>query len=147
MNVIDKWWKEGKKVTPIHKAYNSEFLIYKGFKITLKDGVYSIQDVRFSNMYQELSDIVWLTFKVHGFVKGVDLIGLERDTKRIDYYKKSTETLYDKRAKFTKLLSKNRKLNEKRIRNINLKIDEYIDLMFFYQVRVQQLTLKYNKNE
>lgn len=147
MSTIERWWTEAKEVTPVHKTYNSEFLIYKGFKISLVEDDLSILDVRFSNMYRSVHEEYLSAFTKHGFIKGADLISLERDTKRVEFYQKETEKLYDKRAKFSKQLPKNKKLNEKRIKNINLKIDEYIDLIFLYKVKVQQLTLKYNKNE
>ena len=147
MNLVKKWYEEAKAFTKVHNTYDSSFIIYKGFKISLREGVYTLFDVRFSNLYSEVTPDCIEYFKKYGFVAGVDLVGLERDRLRIVNYKKKAEGLYAKRAKFKKELNQNKKLNEKRIRNINLKIDESIDLMFFYQVRVNQLNIKYKQNE
>jgi hypothetical protein len=147
MDNIYNWFKQARNLTRTFNTLDSKFLIYKGFKLTERDGEFFIQDVRLSNMYSEVSRKDMATIINLGFIKGVDTISFERDSKRVDAYKKRTELLYDRRKKFTKELPKNRTLNEKRIRNINLKIEEYIDLMFFYQVRIKQFNIKNKKNE
>jgi hypothetical protein len=147
MDNIYKWFKQAMNYTRTFKTLDSRFTIYKGFKLTETDEGFSIQDVRFSNMYSEVSKKDMNTIIELGFIRGVDTISFERDTKRVESYKRRTEILYDKKKKFTKELPKNRALNEKRIRNIDIKIEEFIDLMFFYQVRIKQFNIKNNKNE
>jgi predicted carbohydrate-binding protein with CBM5 and CBM33 domain len=147
MNIIYKWLKQASSFTPVFTTRDGKFIIYKGFKLSETSEGFSIQDVRFSNMYSDVSQKDMATIIKLGFVKGVDTISFERDTKRVDSYKKRTEVLYDKKNKFAKELPKNRALNEKRIRNIEIKIEEFIDLMFFYQVRIKQFNIKNNKNE
>lgn len=145
MENIQEWFNQAKNLVKTFKTYDSEFLIYKGFKITNRKGVYLLEDTRFSNMYGKVSRPDLLKFDTLGFIVGADTISFERDTKRILAYKKRAEMFYDRRKKFTKELPKNKTLNEKRIRNINRRIDECIDLMFFYEVRVKQFNLKQNE--
>lgn len=147
MENIKNWFNQVKNLVKTFEDYDSEYVIYKGFKLTKRGEEYFIQDVRFSNLYSEVTVTDLNKFIDKGFIKGADLISFERDTKRILSYKKMAEVLYDRRRKFTKELSKNRALNEKRIRNINRRIEEYIDLMFFYEVRVKQFNIKNKKNE
>lgn len=148
MSEIQTWYEEAIKVTRVFSIPSESFIIYKGFKITkTEENEYFIKDVRFTNMYSNVNDITVSHFKKFGFVKGVDIISFKRDTKRIDTYKKRTVTLYDKRKKAKKEISKDRRLNEKRIRNIDKKIDEYVDLIFYYQTRINQYNIKYEKIE
>lgn len=147
MENLKIWFKQVQNLVRTFKTYNNEFVIYKGFKITNRNGDYFIEDTRFSNMYGNVTKHDLDKFNKLGFIKGVDRVGFERDTKRIELYKKKAELLYDKRRKFIKELPKNKTLNEKRIRNLNIRVDEYIDLMFFYEVRVKQFNIKYKQNE
>jgi hypothetical protein len=147
MDNIYEWFKQAINSSRIFKTLDSRFIIYKGFKLTEKDGEFFIQDVRFSNMYSEVSKKDMDTIINLGFIKGVDAIGFSRDVKRVQSYIRRTEVMYDKRKKFNKELPKNRTLNEKRIKNINIKIEEFVDLIFFYQVRIKQFNTKNNKNE
>lgn len=139
---IEKWFKEAQNLVRTFETLDGKFVIYKGFKISNKGDTFYIQDSRFSNMYGEVSKQDLNKFLKMGFIAGADLISLERDSKRILSYKRRAELLYDKRKKFEKELPKNKTLNEKRIRNINRRIDEYVDLMFFYEVRVKQFNIK-----
>lgn len=148
MNEIQGWFEEASALTSVFKVLNDEFIIYKGFKITKNEfGTYILEDTRFSNMYAPVNSSNYNTFKKLGFIKGADSISYARDIERVETYKKRTGILYDKRKRCKDELPKNKRLNEKRIRNINKKVQEYVDLIFFYQTRVKQFNFKYSNNE
>lgn len=143
MGEIRQWYEEASAGLVVHSALTSDFMIYKGFKLSVVDGNYILEDVRFSNMYSKVKEADLTLIKEHGFIKGVDIIGFNRDSKRVSSYKARAEKLYDKRRKCKNELPKNKALNEKRIRNINKRIDDYIDLLFFYDTRIKQFHDKY----
>jgi hypothetical protein len=148
MDNIQGWFEEASAVSRVFSVLDREFIIYRGFKIT-KDvlGVYMIQDTRFSNMYAPVNKRNITMFTNLGFIKGVDNISYARDVKRVESYKRRTGVLYDKRKRYKDDLPNNKRLNDKRIRNINKRVQEYVDLLFFYQTRVQQFNFKYINNE
>lgn len=149
MEQLDNWYKQAVHIVGKHiTSLNKEFIIYKGFKITKhEEQSFTIEDVRFSNMYGKVSDRNLEILSEKGFIAGVDYIGYLRDNVRVKSLKKSLETLYTKRRKYKKEFDNDPKLNEKRIRSINKKIPRYVFLMGFYQTRVNQFNIKYNKNE
>ena len=145
--MIEQWFREGVKRFDTFYSSVGESFIYKGFKLSYKESLgYLIQDVRYSNMYTEVSEEDYKILVKKGFIEGVDFIGFERDTKRVESYTKRTERLYDKKAKFKKELPRKKKLNEKRIRNTILKINEYVGQIFFYNIRIKQYRIKYKLN-
>ena len=123
MSETQRWFEEAEKELKIFTWDGESCVMYKGFKITKSGSGYKIEDIRFSNMYDAPSKISLGHFKRFGFIKGADIIGFKRETKRIETYKKKIEVLYEKRKKFKKEMSKDRRLNTKRIRNINKHID------------------------
>jgi len=143
MQEIKKWYEEVILCQRPHQRYDSEYIIYKGFKITKLNDTFTLKDVRWSNFYNDVSKTNLNILRKHGFIKGVDIIGYKRDVKRIKSYKKRITRLYDKRKIFKKQMDEDRRLNTKRIRNINLRIDDYVSFIFFYQVRVNQFKIKY----
>lgn len=148
MDNIQRWYNEVKNITRIFEVNDDEFIIYKGFKITSPlEGDPFIEDVRFGNIYSNITQQDCDTFKTLGFIQGADTIGNTRDIQRVESYRKRTRTLYQKRKKFRKELPKDKRLNEKRIRNINIKIAEFVDLIFFYETKVKQFNNKYNVTE
>lgn len=147
MSEIQIWFEEAKKEALVFNVLEDEFVIYKGFKLTNGDSGYVLEDTRFSNMYTPVTKTSMEKFRTHGFVKGADIISFERNTKRVESFKRRAELLYDKRRKFKKELPKNKRLNEKRIRNINKRIEEFIDHMFLFKSRIQQFNNKYNLDE
>lgn len=144
MNNIKIWFNQAKNIAKTFKAYDSEFVIYKGFKLSERNNEYYLQDVRFSNLYNEVGKEDLDKFLRLGFKNGADLISFERDSMRILSYKKRIESLLAKKGKFEKELVKRRAFNEKRIRNADNKIEEYVDLLSFYEVRVKQFNIKNN---
>lgn len=149
MKQLSKWYKQAVRITGKHTtSLNKEFIIYKGFKITKHDNQsFTIEDVRFTNMYGKVSDKSLEILSEKGFIAGVDYIGYLRDNVRIKSIKKTIETLYSRRRKYKKEFDNDPRLNDKRIRSINKKIPRYVFLMGFYQTRVNQFNIKYNKNE
>ena len=146
MSKVKQWFEEAKRELKLFRVSDVEFVIYKGFKITSSKSITSkflIEDVRYSSFYSKPSSIDLDFFKEFGFIKGADIIGFERDSLRIGYYTKKIERLYTKRRKAKKEMHLNKKLNEKRVRNINKHIDNYIDLLFFYQTKINQFNNKY----
>lgn len=144
---IQTWFEEAKEKVLVFSTTVGEFLIYKGFKISSEEGVFKIEDVRFSNLYSSPSRSNLKYFSQHGFVKGADIIAYHRNLKRIELYRKRAERLYQRRAKFKKDLHKNKRLNEKRIRNINKHIEEYVDYVILYENRVRDFNSKYKNYE
>lgn len=147
MNETKRWYEEVKDKLRVHSMWGIDFIFYKGFKLSKLGDDYDIQDVRHSNLYSVITKKCYHKFLVNGFIKGADIISFERDKKRIISYTKKTENLYQKRKKFKKEMLKDKRLNKKRIRNINRKIDEHIDLLFFYKTRTKQFNYKYNEEQ
>ncbi|MCB0752912.1 MAG: hypothetical protein KDC52_15680 [Ignavibacteriae bacterium] len=146
MNKLAIWYKQAVQKTNKYILFDREFIIYKGFKITkLSESSYTIEDVRFSNLYGKVSEEVLTLLSQKGFIEGVDYIGYVRDSKRVKDYKKTIETLYSRRKKYKKIFDTNPKLNDKRIKSINKKIPYYAFLMGFYQTRLNQFNIKYNE--
>jgi len=143
-DIIKEWFTEAKTTTKVFNLVDSEFIIYKGFKILKVEDVYTIYDVRLSNMYSSVTSECFKELSKKGFIKGADYICFKRNKKRVVTYKKRAEVWYDKRRKYKKELPNNRELNEKRIRNINRKIEEAIDHMFLYKIRINQYKSKYS---
>lgn len=145
MKKIESWFEEAKQQCPLFETLNENFIIYKGFKIFKPfDGKVQIVDARYGNMYTNVSKTSLSYFEKFGFIKGADIISHKRDVKRVETYKSKTAKLYDKRRRFKKELPKNKRLNEKRIRNINKKIATNVDLIFYYSTRIEQFKIKYN---
>lgn len=148
MNKIEQWFDEAKNVPCRFSFLGVESIIYKGFKISKVDGIFMIYDVRFGNLYSKVKACDMALMDEHGFIKGADIISFNRDEKRINFYKKKAEREYDRRKVCEKELKvkKDIRLNKKRIRNINRRIDIYIDCLFLYRTRVNQYKIKYNLN-
>ena len=143
-DIIREWFNEATVTTKVFTLADSKFIIYKGFKILNVEGIYTIQDVRFSNMYSSVTPDCYKEFKKKGFIKGADYICFKRNKKRVLTYKKRAEVWYDKRRRVKKEIPKNTELNEKRIRNVNRKIEESINHMFLYKTRINQYKSKYS---
>lgn len=146
--MIQQWYEEVAETHPKHKFEDCEFVFYKGFKITkyYEEGEYVLEDVRFNDFYQPVSNKNLSIFKTQGFIKGIDNITFERDQKRMSRYKKKIEQLYQYRDEYRRLRNKDPKFYDKKIRNCMDNIHKYVDLFFFYKVRVNQHKQKYNLN-
>jgi len=147
MDVAEKWFKEAIVSCPVHETKNEFFIIKRGFRLSKdKDSdYYRALDARKYEFYSEIEGVDYNQLIDKGFIKGVDHIGFERDTKEVFKLKRLVELLYSRKKKFKKLIKKDRRLNEKRIRNLYKNIDIYIDLIFLYESRIKQFNNKYNK--
>ena len=138
--MLKGWFEEVSRVTKVFKNGDSEFIIYKGFKLTFSPKKYIIEDVRFTDFYTEVSEEDLEILKSKGFVLGARTIMYHRDCKRVKNYEKRIAKLYEDRDRFKKNLSKDRVFNSKRVRNCNENIHNFLDLMFFYKTRVEQFS-------
>lgn len=146
MSILKKWFEE----VDVDKTFiteGSEFVINKGFKIThyFEDDSYTIQDVRHSDFYTEVSDWDLETMESHGFLAGTAVILHSRNVERVQKYLRQIEVLYANRARYKEGLSKNKPFYTKRIRNCNKNIHDYHDMMQFYQAKVEQFEIKNSK--
>lgn len=144
MSNVEEWFVEASKKVNVHKDEDGLFLIYKGFKISEQGGKFRIQDVRHFEFYSPVKTSDYVMFLNHGFIKGVDYVNYFRNKELIDDYNTKIKALYEKKSNSQKELPKNKKLNEKRIRVANEKIDYYSDLILLLQSRNKYLKIKYN---
>lgn len=140
MDQLKKWFEEAEKHTKVFRDKTSLFIIYKGFKITKSIDKYFIQDVRFRDVYSEVSPKDNKILQEFGFIKGVDLITFNRDLARARIYTIRTEKFYKVRDSLQKSDPKFSSKMSNCIDNIN----KSLDLMFYYQTRVNQFKIKYN---
>lgn len=144
-NKIQGWYEEALKVTKEFKVNEITFIIYKGFKITkFSKEKFLLEDVRHDDFYTPLSKEDLTGIEQKGFVKAVDEIRYYLDKGRLDSCTKRIEYLYKKRKKAKKDMSKDVRLNRKRIRLANKNIDILVDRIFLYQTRIEQFEHKYN---
>lgn len=145
--MLKNWFEEASKVCKVFTSEEEVFLIYKGFRISYNEDRYLLQDTRKSNMYSKVNprDLKLLTSK--NFIEGCDIISFRRSINRVKSIERQLVKLYARRKKAKSLLNTNRKMNEKRIRNINKRISYLIDEMFLNKARINQFNIKYNRNE
>ena len=146
MNNLEKWFDEA-KVIKMFSFNNHEYVISKGFKITHynEDNSYTIQDIRHSDFYNEVSKEDMEVITANGFLEGTNILMYSRNTERVDKYLRLIEVLYAKRTEYKKSLPKNKAFFTKRISNCNRNIHDYHDLMQFYRSKVEQFESKNNK--
>lgn len=148
MSVIKKWFNEAvDEGIKVYHSDESEYLIYKGFKIikTLDD--FKILDVRRSDFYDDVKSKDLLVLEKLGFIFGSDSIVHSRNKRRVSIYTKRLERIYtNKKLYKSKLKDKDtKKFYEKKLRNCEENILKNIDLLFFYKSKVEQHELKYSK--
>jgi len=143
MNKLQQWFEEA-SVIKIFTSKTHEFVIQRGFKIThyFEDDSYSILDTRFNDFYTKVSEADMNIFIQHGFLKGTSIIMYGRNLMRVKDYLRAIESLYVKKAKYKKLLTKNKPFYTKRIKNCSENIHRYHDMMQFYQAQVEQFENK-----
>ena len=144
MSNVEKWFYEALSTVNVHKDMRGVFLIYKGFKISKQEGEFRIQEVRSSEFYSSVNSKDYAILLKHGFLQGVDQINYFRNKILINDYKTKIKALYERKLNSQKKLPKNRKLNEKRIRVAEVKIDYYNDLILLLQSRNKYLKIKYS---
>ena len=149
MSVIKEWFDECvSNDFPTYISGESEFIIYRGFKITKTFDEYKIQDVRLSDFYDEVKDKDYKILVKLGFIRGGDWIVNKRNYKRVRIYTKIIERLYEDKILYRKNLrpKKTRAFYQKKLRNCQENIHKTIDLLFLYKARISQYNSKYNIN-
>ena len=148
--MLERWYKEcvDNKSLRSFRDKDSEFYIYKGFKLERVLDIIILKDVRYNDFYNKVFKKDKKILKKHGFIKGCDLIMYERDSLRVNRHKGLLESLYIERKKVEKNYKnpRKRKSSEKRLRSIGPAIQENIDFMFFYDARRIQTKEKYKLN-
>jgi|GEM_PF-3132571 hypothetical protein len=144
-SVLANWYNEAVDYgSPEFKNYSgSKFIIYKGFKITLVDNEYIMEDVRKSDFYNPSSEKDLKVIKEFGFIMGCDLLMNERNEQRVTKYTTTLEKLYSDKHKMIK--SKDTK--SQKYSNLINSIYKYIDLLQTYKARVSQHSKKYSVPE
>lgn len=151
-----KWYDEGMHHPDVVTFSDDkvEFILYKGVKLERTNDGHRLLDVRFNDFYSKLPRRDKKLLKIHGFVKGCDLMMYRRDLIRAQKYKMKIEHLYTKLDVYRKTLSKKRLRSDVRKRSLKMKsiyehrIRNTIDLYLLYNSRIKQIEIKYNvKNE
>ena len=145
--MLEDWFKEcvDNKRINLYKDKESEFFIYKGFKLdNTNDGIILL-DVRFNDFYDPVGKRDFNKLKKLGFVKGCDLIMHQRDIKRVKRYKITLESLYTERKVLEDKAQypRSRALAVKKLRKLKSDLQDNIDLLFFYDARREQMKIKY----
>lgn len=137
--MLKEWFEESIKYDiKIFSTIDSEFIIYKGFKITKIEDNYIIQYVRLNDFYSNVSYRNMKTLKDLGFIKGVDKIYYESISKRIK--------IYTKKVRFFENKKDNEKISPKKLSFYNNLIQNYTELIFYYKFKIKQYNLLNTKN-
>jgi len=143
---IKRWFNEAYQ-SGLHyqKTKREEFILYKGFRLTLIEGMYSILNTRESDYYDQVREKYVLVLRKNGFVRGSRMIAYRRDLKRVDMYTKKLKDLYKAfQTGYQNLLfDDNTKYHNKKIGIIESKIQDTIVLLATYKARVKQYEQQY----
>jgi len=139
---IEVWFKECDRV---FVCGSFEFSILNGFKIThyFHNNNYTIQDTRKNDFYTTVSDEDYSIMMEYGFERGTGIIMQKRNIKRVEYYLNKISEAYVKRRQGKKRLDQDFKFYSKQIKNCDIKIHKYNDLVHFYKSKVKQFETKY----
>lgn len=128
-----------------HRSREGVFIIYKGFKIVQSDEGVHILDVRRNDFYNPVSKKNLSILKKYGFIKGCDMIMYHRDRRRVYRYRDLLEKKYRERDD---LRSRRKEMTNKRFnvkaQSLERLMRGYVDKVFFYETRKNQLEIKYN---
>jgi hypothetical protein len=148
MSTAEQIWFEGaSKVLEVFDFKREQAIIYKGFKLSkYLDGTFSIKDGRTDDEdYVGVNKEDLNKLEGKDFILGIDQISHKLTLEKIRDCTKKAEKFYSKRRKANREMQKDVRLNQKRIRNININIDILVDQIFLYQSRVNQFNNKYNE--
>lgn len=129
----------------VYNEKEQSFVIYKGFKIIKTESLYTVLDVRKSDMYSKITDKDLKIFTELGFIKGVDKISYERNKTRVDFLEKTIRKLNEEKDKASNKLQDNVKFYTKKLKNIDVNIVDTEDLLIFYKSKVKQYEDNINK--
>jgi hypothetical protein len=134
---IEGWFNECDK---IYYCGSFEFTMLNGFKIThyLDNNSYTIQDVRRNDFYTSVSEGDYSIIRDNGFIKGTSIIANSRNLSRVDMYLEKISQAFVKRRQAKKRLSLDEKFYKKQVRNCDVNIHKYNDLLHFYKAKVSQ---------
>lgn len=150
MSVLKQWFDEvGENGLPVFHSKESEFIIYKGFKLSKVLEQYKLEDVRRSDFYDEVREREYKILLKLGFIRGIDWIVNKRNLRRITIYTRLLEKLYQDKEEYQSKLRplKTRAFYQKKLRNCQENIHRNIDLLFLYKNRIEQYNSKYKLNE
>jgi|GEM_PF-6917247 len=144
MNIIKNWFNECNK---IFHCGEFRFVVSNGFKIThyLDDDTYTIQDTRLNDFYTSVSEENMDLFMEHGFINGTSIIMYHRNVKRVDFYLGKIKSTFEKKKRAKKNLNSDKKFYSKQIKNCDVNIHNYNDLVHFYKSKVEQFEPKFKQ--
>lgn len=144
MNIIEDWFKECSK---IYRCGDYDFALVNGFKVThyLDDDTYTIQDTRLNDFYTSVSEADMKTLREYGLINGTSIIMYHRNINRVEYYLDKIAQTFSKKQLAKKMLKTDTKFYEKQIRNCDVNIQNYNDMVHFYKSKVEQFEPKFFK--
>lgn len=131
----------------VYDVKEQSFIIYKGFKITKTESLYTVLDVRKSDMYSKITGDDLRIISELGFIKGVDKISYERNKTRVDFLEKTIRKLNEEKDKASSKLQDNVKFYTKKLKNIEVNKVDTEDLLIFYKSKIKQYEDKNNINK
>tara|TARA_R100000541_G_scaffold45224_2_gene52258 strand:+ start:141 stop:569 length:429 start_codon:yes stop_codon:yes gene_type:complete len=139
---IEVWFKECDR---IFVCGGFEFSILNGFKIThyIHNDKYTIQDTRKNDFYTTVSKEDYSIIREYGFVRGTGIIMQKRNVQRVEHYLNKIAEAFSKKKLGKKKLTQDFKFYSKQIKNCDIKIHKYNDLVHFYKSKVKQFETKY----
>lgn len=142
---IQGWYEEAIKDHKVFNTVKESFVIYRGFRISKDiDNQFEIKDVRLDDNYTNITRSSHSQLRSRGFTEGCDYVSVGRARIGVAKLRNTIERMYAKRKKFKSLIRKDKRLNEKRIKNINKNVGILVDQIFLYNTRINQFNLKYN---
>lgn len=146
--MVKEWFEEyvnsGKGKT--HRIDDdSEFIIYKGFKILRDREHYTLEDTRFSDLYTRVSDFDLMRLQSHGFMEGCDRIKYVRDSLRLEKHRLSLEELSEDRQTLADLnLDKSSREYKKRNNKLTAARQYHSKKYDYYDNKMKKVETEYN---
>lgn len=144
MNIMENWFNECSKV---FNCGEFRFVISNGFKIThyFEGNIYTIQDTRMNDFYTSVSEEDMKIIMDYGFVNGTGIIMYHRNVRRVEYYLDKIKFTFEKKKRAKKRLNSDKKFFSKQIKNCDINIHNYNDLVHFYKSKVEQFEPKFKQ--
>lgn len=138
--MIKKWYEEAVDYGLLVLTVNGvSSVFYKGFKMSNKNGEYTIQNIRENDFYTTVDDDSLKILNEYGFIQGADNIAYERNVGRTNKFKRQLEKLYSDKLKFKTV----KQQESQKFKNIIDAIYTYVDKLQFYKSKVLQHENKY----
>lgn len=140
-----RWYKQAiLQGCTVYNEKEQSFVIYKGFKIIKTESLYTVLDVRKSDMYSKITGDDLRIISELGFIKGVDKISYERNKERVKSLEEIINKLNKEKEKASNKLQDNFKFYTKKLKNIDVNIVDTEDLLIFYKSKIKQYEDKNN---